>query len=134
MTPFDLLYEELKTAVPVVSVTTASAVEGAARATNDPRARLAAAARARLSRLRLPPKPVVLVLCVCALRVGLVRTALSALSVKLSLELAQEVSSSVNRRLTPPPTVLRRNGMQQKEDQRSSVAPAARVEGLELDT
>ena len=118
MTPFDLVYEQLKPAIPVVSATTASAVEGAARATSDPRARLAAAARARLSRLRLPPKPVVLVLCVCALRFGLVRTALSALSVKLSLELAQEVSSSVNRRLTPPPTVLRRNGMQ-KEDQRA---------------
>ena len=75
---------------PVAAAATSSAAaatSSAARVATGARPRAwLAVVRKRLRRVRPPPKPVLLLLCVSALRFGLVRTALAAISVKLAVE------------------------------------------------
>ena len=91
---FNGAIELLAPAVEQLKPVTATAVANAAKATaaRAPSARVVAAARASLRRMQLPPKPIILVLCVSALRFGITRTVLVAVSVKLTLELIQEAA------------------------------------------
>ena len=87
---FPFLADTVGAAVEQVKPVAQTAVTAAAK----PRERFVQAARARLQMVKLPPKPVLLAICVGALRFGVVRTALTAVSVKLTLDIAREVVTS----------------------------------------
>eukprot|EP00322_Chrysochromulina_rotalis_P001989 CAMPEP_0115830654 /NCGR_PEP_ID=MMETSP0287-20121206/1727_1 /TAXON_ID=412157 /ORGANISM="Chrysochromulina rotalis, Strain UIO044" /LENGTH=305 /DNA_ID=CAMNT_0003283961 /DNA_START=12 /DNA_END=929 /DNA_ORIENTATION=- len=70
----------------------------AVKATTGSRARIVEVARSRLRRVQLPPKPILLAVCISALRFGITRTLLSALSLKLALEVGQDVRAALGER------------------------------------
>jgi len=87
--------------IPFVTGTVGAAVERikpmsttAAAVTTGSRARLSKAVRARLRGLHLPPKPIMLAVCIGALRFGIIRTALTAVSLKLALDIVRDAGKS----------------------------------------
>jgi hypothetical protein len=74
---------------PATAVAAKAAAKTAAKARGS-RARIASLARKWLPNVQLPPRPVLLAFCVGALRFGVVRAALAAVALQLTVELGQE--------------------------------------------
>ena len=78
----------VESVVEQVSPAAAAAAEKATEAVVPRSKGVLTALRARLRRVKPPPKPVLLLVCLSALKFGLVRTLLIALTAKLAVELS----------------------------------------------